>query len=186
MKTWSAFLPDVRPKAPGIPESIAEHAVLRAAQDFCDQTRVWQLELDPVTTQDGVLEYDIELGTGTELVRLESATLNGEPYAVWRKEGVACDSYVNTPDGKTIEFSRPVEAGAVLVLRCSVKPGNRAAGIADAIYDRYVGDIALLAVAELKDDEGKRQAYQRRVDRIKTQLWRGNAAIRPRSRPSLF
>jgi len=84
MKTWAAFLKDVRPSAPGIPEPRLEHAVLRAAQDFCDRTRAWKVELDPTTTRAGAVEYDLELERNVELVRIESATLNGIPFTVWR------------------------------------------------------------------------------------------------------
>jgi len=186
MKTWAAFLKDVRPSAPGIPEPRLEHAVLRAAQDFCDRTRAWKVELDPTTTRAGAVEYDLELERNVELVRIESATLNGIPFAVWRDGDLPRSRYVYTPDSKTLMFGEPMEAGARLVLTCTVKPGNAAAGIDDALFDRYVTLIALKAVSIATGDMTKRLDYESQCDALKTRLWRGNAAIRPRTRPNFF
>jgi len=186
MSDWSAFLKDVRIDAPGVAEPLAEHAVRRAAQRFCDLTRAWVVELDPTITREGVLEYDLELDQGAELVRLESAKLNGQDYAIWRAGNDPQGPYVYTPDGKLILFSRPVSAGLPLVLRCSVKPGNEASGIDDAIYDRYCDVIAKGAVARLTKDPTKAMEFEAECGRIKHQLWRGNAAIRPRARACFF
>lgn len=186
MKPWSAFLRDVRTSVSGTAEPVIEHAVLRAAQCFCDKTRAWRVELDPVTTEEGVLEYDLELEQNTELVRIEGAKLNGRDYAVWRVGDAPDDRYVYTPDGKTVLFSRGVEAGLPLVLTCTVKPGNNATGIDDAIFDRYVAVIAKGAVAELSGDAVKRQAFDDECNRIKTRIWRGFSAARPRARAHFF
>ncbi|CAN7469026.1 hypothetical protein LJR175_003132 [Variovorax sp. LjRoot175] len=187
MKAWSSFLRDVRLSAPATPEPIAEHAVLRAAQEFCRYTRAWVVELDPTITQEGVREYDLELEQGTELVRIESATFNGEDYPVWRPgEAATCDRYLFTPDARAIAFTKAVGAGLPLVVRCSVTPGETATGLDDVLFARYVKDIALGAVAELTSDDAKRTSFMNRMDRIKTDLWRGNAAIRPRARAHLF
>lgn len=186
MKPWSAFLKDVRPQVPGTPEPILEHALLRAAQTFCTETRAWKVELDPTLTVDGQLDYDINLDRA-ELVRLEAATLNGNAYTVWRQgSDTVGDRYVFSPDGKTIEFTEQPEAGLPLVLTCSLKPSNDAIGVDDAIYDRYVAVIAAGAVAALKNDAVRFLDFQAQCNRIKTRLWRGEAAIRPRARASFF
>jgi hypothetical protein len=186
MKAWSEFLRDVRPLAASTPEPVAEHALRRAAQAFCQATRAWKVELDPTRTREGVREYDLELDSNTELVRIESATLNGNDYSVWRTGDHPRGRYVYTPDGKTVLFADPVAAGLPLVLTCSVKPGNNATGVDDAIFDRYVDVIALGAVARLTGDGNKRLDFEDQCDRIKTRLWRGEAAIRPRTRASFF
>ena len=183
MSEWADFLKDVRPSAPGIPLPVVEHAVKRAAQKFCKDTRAWIVELDRTRTREGVTSYDMELDQGVELVRLKGAKLNGVPYAVWRAGEEPCGRrYVYTGDGKTIRFSEPVEAGLSLVLTCAVKPSNSATGIDNAIFDRYVEEIALLAVSKLTGDPNKLAEYLACVARIKTDLWRGMAATRARAR----
>lgn len=185
MKPWSAFLPDVRPASPLTPEPMLEHAIKRATQEFCRDTRAWLVELDPTLTIEGENSYDIDLDYA-ELVRLESAKLNGLHIDVWRAGDAPCGRYIYTPDGKTVEFSQPVAAGLPLVLRCSVTPSETARGCDDSLYDRYVTVIAKLAVATLTGDQIKRAEYEAERDRIKTRLWRGNAAIRPRAVSNFF
>lgn len=186
MKTWSAFLRDVRPAAPSTPEPVLEHAVRRAAQRFCERTRAWIVELDPTVTRAGATVYDLELERNVELVRLESATFNGNPYAIWRAGETCRGGYVYTPDGKSITFGEPVAAGLRLVVRCAVKPGNAATGVDDMLFDRYLKEIALGAVADITGDGLRKAEFTDECNRIKTALWRGNAAIRPRARPSFF
>lgn len=188
MKTWDAFFPDVLPMlvGTGVPDPTIVHQLRRAAQTFCTKTRAWKVVLDSTLTTDGTTVYDLELERNVELVRLESATLNGQPYAVWRAGDDACGRFVSTQDGKTIEISQGVGPNLPLVLTCSVKPGNAATGIDDAIFDSYAEVIALGAVARLTDNPAKRIDFENQIDVIKTRLWRGNAAIRPRARPSFF
>jgi hypothetical protein len=186
MKPWSAFLRDVRPSAPSTPEPVLEHAILRAAQEFCQRTRAWVVELDPTTTSADATEYDIELATGTELVRIESASLDGHPYAVWRRDTRASGRYVFTPDGRTLRFSHPMGQGKSLVLTCSLKPGESAKGVDDALFARYVTVIALGAVASITGDPMKRADFESRCDDIVYQLWKGNAALQQRTRPSFI
>ena len=185
MKLWSDFLRDVKPKAPGLPEPVVEWAIFRAAQDFCQYTRAWQVTLDPTTTVDGVLTYDMELGAN-ELVRIESATLAGNDYDVWRQGDKARGTFVYTTDKSAICFNTPEAAGQALVLTCALKPGNKATGIADVIYDAYVRTIAKLAIADLKSDGNLRLVAESDMDVIKVALWRGSAATRPRSRAHFF
>lgn len=183
MKPWSAFLRDVRPWAPSTPEPVLEHTILRAAQEFCQRTRAWVLELDPTTTFAGMSEYDIELLPNTELVRIESATLNGAPYAVRKRGDRAASWCVFTPDGRTLQFSEPMAEGQSLVLTCSVKPGEGAKGIDDTVFARYVAVIALGAAAAITSDPAKRLEFNNRCDDIVFQLWKGNAAIQQRTVP---
>lgn len=186
MKPWSAFLRDVRPSAPSTPEPVLEHAILRAAQEFCQKTRAWVVELDPTTTSADATEYDMELPPGTELVRIESASLDGQPFAVWRRDTRASGRYVFSPDGRTLRFSQPMSDGQSLVLTCSVKPGETAKGIDDIVFARYVTAIALGAVAGVTGDPVKQASFGSRCDDIVYQLWKGNAATRQRTEPSFF
>lgn len=186
MKLWSAFLRDVRPGAPTVPEPVLEHAIRRAAQKFCQETRAWQIELDPTLTIDGYTSYDLELPTNTELVRLERAALNGQDFAIWRAGDSSRGRFVCTPDGKTLTLSQALGAGSSLVLTISAKPGEKATGVDDALYDRYVTEISLGAVASLTGDLNKRAEFDNAIASIKTALWRGSAAIRPRARASYF
>lgn len=186
MKAWELFLPDVLPSVPNVTEPMAEHHIRRAAQDFCQRTRAWTKALDPTTTWASTSAYDLELPDQTELVRLESATLNGQDIAVWRKGDEACGRYVFTPEGKTVEFNTVPGAGLALVVTASLKPGNAAEGVEDFLFDRYVVQIALGAVARLTSDAVKQAEFEAACSRVATEVWRGLAAIRPRARANYF
>ncbi|MNL23089.1 hypothetical protein D3C87_1444580 [compost metagenome] len=162
-----------------------EHAILRAAQVFCEKTRAWVVELDPTLTIDGINEYDIDLPRDTELVRIESAKLNGEDFAVW-KPGRGCGRYVFSPDARSLRFSRPMGADQSLVLTCSLKPAETATGIDDIVFARYVRDIALGAAADIASDPIKSARFNSRCDDIVYQLWKGNAAITQRTSANFF
>lgn len=186
MKTWDRFLKDVRPWAPGTPAPVAEHAVLRAAQDFFEMTRAWVMELDAITTEEGVLSYDIELPKNTEIVRIESATVGTEGIPVWRSGPNRHRRYVSTRDRSTVQFSQPPAAGAELVLTCSVRPGESAIGIEDHLFAAYARDIAKGAVAEVLNDAGRRLMFEDRCSTIAYQVWKGSSSATPRARANFF
>lgn len=188
MRPWSDFLKDVRPKVPTLPEPVIEHAIRRGAQAFCEYTRAWRVEVDPVTTLEGVRDYDLDLDMGCELVRLEDgAKLGGQDIAIWRAGADGHGRYVYSPDGKTLQLSRAPAAGLLLEVTATVKPGEMSPGIDQAIFDRYAPVIAKGAVvAALGGDPLDDAAFVSTCDAIKTRLWRGNAAIRPRARPNYF
>lgn len=186
MKAWELFFPDVLPSAPGMSEPMVEHHIRRAAQEFCQRTRAWRVDLAPITTLDGVAGYALPLLTLSELVRMEHATLNAQDLAVWRGGDASCTRYIYTPDGKTVSFNTLPGAGLPLVVTASVKPGNAATGVEDFLYDRYAECIAQGAVARLTGDMMKLEMFQSDCNRIATDLWKGIAAIRPRARANFF
>jgi hypothetical protein len=82
VKAWSAFLPDVLQHVPGCPDPVAEHALLRAAQEFFETTRIWKLWLPDMLTVADETDYLLFLEPKSELVRLEQATLAGREIVV--------------------------------------------------------------------------------------------------------
>lgn len=187
MKPWSTFFPDVLPAVVGLglPEPTIEHQIKRAAQEFCRRTRAWRVTLDPVFTSSNGLSYDMELEPRSELVRIESAKLDGHSITVWRdRDGRG--RFVFTPDGRTVVFSEQPGQGQQLVLTASLRPSDAATGLEDALADRYSEAISRGAVARLKGDGGLQLAFEQECDRIKVDLWRGSAAINPRVRAHWF
>lgn len=186
MKAWDAFFPDVLPYIEaGIPDPMVERQLLRAAQQFCQRTRAWRVELDPTPTT-SELSYDIDFPPASELVRVESAKLNGSPITIWRNKPGANGQYVFTPDGKAIAFKRAPEPGSQLVLDVTLKPGDKATGVEDAIFDRYVDLIASEAIARLNGDSVRHDQFIEDCATVRADLWRGSAAIRPRTKASWF
>lgn len=177
MKTWDLFLKDVLVHVPGCPEPVAEHAVLRAAQEYLETTRAWKLWLPDLTTEDGATDYFLLVEPKSELVRLERATLDGRGIAVraeqdlpedWLTYPQGVETGVHTADRKTVTLVPSQTAGLVLKVQASMKPSNSATGLDDDLFDLYVTHIAAGAVATLKGHREK--SYS---DPDGALLWRG-------------
>lgn len=163
MKAWSQFFPDVLPEVAGCTDPMLERALLRAAQDFCAGTHVWKLWLSDTVTALGVIDYDIEFESNSELVRLERATLDGRRIGVtveknlpddWTSNSAGIAPCVFTPDRKTLTLLPPPAAGLVLRVEATLKPSNNATGVEDFIFDQYVDEIAMGALARLMQKSG--------------------------------
>lgn len=158
MKAWSQFFPDILAEVPGCPDSMLERALVRAAQEFCSGTHVWKIWLSDTTTVLDVIDYDIELEANSELVRLEKAILDGRPIKTTTEEALPEDWSVNpasvascvfTHDRKTLTLLPPPAAGLMLRVQAVLKPSNAATGIEDHLFDHYVDEIAMGAIARL-------------------------------------
>lgn len=206
MKTWDAFFRDVMPMVRGCPEPMAEHALLRAAQRFLRQTRTWMVDLQPVQTIPGLIDYDIELETNSELVRLEGAMLDGRPIDVTVEEAVApnyralptgMQECIFTVDQKTlIVLPARLEAHQLRV-KASLTLSERALGVEDFIFDQHVRKIALGAVADLMQQPGMPytaaaqgmlldKQFQVAMNTIAHNRSRGFSSARPRRQVNTF
>ena len=206
MKTWDQFLRDVMPYVPGCPEPVAEHALLRAAQDFCAGTQVWKIWLDDITTVADVLEYDLNLELRSELVRLERATLDGRPVVVtteevlpvdWKTSTAGIGTCIFTVDRKTITLLPAQTADLVLKVQACLKPSDTAEGVENFIFDQYARQIACGAKASLMMQPGKTYSnpgegasleaeFNGAIGGVGFQRWRGFSSARPRARLSTF
>jgi hypothetical protein len=185
MKAWETFYPDVLPYiTDGTPMPMVDRHLMRAAQYFCDTTRAWQMDLDPIMLAAGLKVYDMELEPGTEMVRLESATLDGDDISVWRAGSNPGNHgrYVFAPNGRTVGISWTPSGPMSLVLTVSARPSDTATGLDDVLSARHSKVIADGAVASLNKSVGDRTRFEADCATIAVRVWRGNAAIRPRSR----
>jgi hypothetical protein len=176
MKAWSLFLKDVMPHVPGCPEPVAEHALLRAAQEFFDTTRLWKVWLGDLTTEADTTEYPLLLEDKSELVRLERATLDGREIEVRAEEELPADwltypntvcTGVHTTDRNTMVLVPSQAADLVLKVQASLKPANNATGVPDDVFDHCVKQIACGAVAALKEHTDKTYS-----DQVGAGVWR--------------
>lgn len=157
MKPFATFFADLMPLVPSCPEPVAELALRRAAQRFCDLSRAWRVVLDPITLAEGIDAYDVELPQRTELVRIEAAKLNGHDVHVATRdeETQRGRDYVFCPDGKEV-YVNPVPGGpGALALTACLKPSNAAAGVEDFIADGHLELIARGAAGRLMQQRGK-------------------------------
>lgn len=198
MKPFSAFLPDLLPLVPSCPEPVAELALKRATQRFCELSRAWRLDLDPVTLIADIDLYDLELPMATELVRIERAKLDGQPIRVAPVDEECSErDYIRCPDGRQIVVA-PMPAGTrSLVITASLKPGNAAQSVEDFIEARHRELIARGAAGRLMQQPGKTYsdanrglleftAFESECIRVREQARRGYGRVPTRVIPNFF
>lgn len=89
------FLPDVLPYCPGVPDPLAERAILHAVREFCSDSGYWRGEqlFDTVTDATGTGEYTLTLAAGTDLVSVVTPIEHGVNQVHLKTEEWLRDNY---------------------------------------------------------------------------------------------
>lgn len=174
MIALSAFLPWVLPFAAHCAEPVAKRAILDAAIDFCEQTAVIQLTLDPISTVQERVEYELALPNNQELVVLKRAWFKGtelvpvptaavgKPEA-WRTTVPGVDPQAGDPQAfyqaaRNVVglYPRPQSSEAnVLTVRAATKPSRSATQVEDELFHDWAETIAAGALARLLATPGQ-------------------------------
>lgn len=151
MKAWSTFYPDVLVHVPGCPDILVDHALCRAAREFLKRTRTWTEWLDATAATAGTgVEYSFVLPAESALLRLERATINGNPLPVegYRQRPSDWNIY---PQGEQSLISADLvsfvlagtfSAGDSVQVQASLIPSVAASGIPDHLADQHMEAIA--------------------------------------------
>lgn len=149
MAVWSDFYPQLMPSVRGCPNPTANLALVDAAREFFRRTRLWREWLDPVTVQADQREYDIDVPTGSLVVRIEKCTSNGNPLDVLSAHQQESDfnttdqmaQGIVSQDRAVFTLTRLVPAGTVLQARVSLMPSKTALGIPNDLFNQHYEDI---------------------------------------------
>lgn len=155
MTALSAFVPDVRVEIPEIPSFVAERQLLRAAREFCEETRTWRVDIQ-ITTVAATATTNLTslLPANTELVDIVSIKNiddGGTPPApstfAWLDKNVndwrsneALNAKWFVLDGNNTLRLVPTPSTAVTnqyFLRVAVKPLLSATVIDDVVANKY-------------------------------------------------
>lgn len=201
MKLWSAFLPEILTVAIGCPIPLAEAKLRQAAIEFFQRTRAWVEWLDPVTSIEGSIEYDLDLPTGSDVARVEKSTVDGKPIGIasyydapydWTRLDLASQGLVSR-DLKTFRLGQAVAAGLTIQVQVALTPSRTSTGIPDDLYDKYVDDIVhgaryrVLMTPDTPfykpDLAGIEKAlFEAAIGANAVDAWRGQTANTPRAR----
>lgn len=165
LKDLDAFMPAIRPYAPGCPNITAFAAIRLAAIEFCERTKFWRWEDDfsvtaddaeQITTPYGSVLHEIEkvMFDGNELERKTPSWLDDfEPG--WRPFGALTGTpqYVTQTELNTIRLV-PSQAGDVNVY-VWLKPSADATQLPDFLSDQFREVIAYGALARLLAQTGQ-------------------------------
>lgn len=176
MKKWDAFYPYVLPDVPGCPDPVLDQALVLAAREFCQQTRVWQVDTDVAQTEIGIADYDFDTGSGQNVVDFVKATLNDRDLPVVAEGDLPSDWRFNPSGQFTCAFTLDRRSFTIVptpiavvdfTTKLIVCPSLAADGIEDFIFDQHATHIAfgakaiLLATKDKPYSDLSRAAIQR-------------------------
>lgn len=150
--TYESLFPDVLPLVAGCTDSMAERAIRSATIELCEKSDIYQVELDPVTTPEGIYEYDFDTPSQTSVQKIMWATHDGkdlEPISStlleqrvpgWRKEDKrSTPKYITRHSQGTFRLV-PVPNTTVTnstIIRVSLKPANTSSACDDLVMADY-------------------------------------------------
>ncbi len=202
MADWSYFHTRVMPRVMGCPVPLANKELRDACFEFFERTRAWRQWLDWFEVADGVFQYDIDVPTGAQVVRLEQATCDGKPIRVEGAFSLPKDpatyggsaNSASSTDRVTLTLSSSVTPGARIQLMASLAPNETATGIPDHLAAQYTDAIVAGALFRLRTIPGTAFAnvdgasvdiakFQSEIGRVAALAWRSHTNEQPRSRP---
>ena len=152
MAAYESLLAEIIPMVPSCTDTLIEQNIRAAVIELCEKSKVYQAELDPITTVANLYEYDLEPPSGTVVHEIVWVTHNGidlEPSTTalieqrkpkWRIKG-----YEGTPEffvkqSPSMFYLVPVpsatEANSLLV-RAILKPTHRSTSCSDDVMNDY-------------------------------------------------
>lgn len=205
MTEIDALFPMVMPYAPGCPEPTARAGIIKAAQDFCERTRLWrdedQFSVTPTSCN------VVCAPEGADLFEIEHASLEGyplEPISIsdlnrempdWRDRTDTLGRWITQTEPGSVLIA-PRSTGT-LRLATILKPSNDADQLPDFIVKDYARVIADGALAEIlmvpnqpftAPDRAQfySMRFESRLGDLSTRSIKGQQGARLRTRPQWF
>lgn len=161
--TYDKFFPYVQPYVPECPEFVIEKHVAEAATQFCEETYIWQVDVEEDTTSAGEFLYELDVPTSTliedvNFINLDGVTLHriddeAGATAFHGKEGKP--RYYSLSADFFVRFYPTPDAAYVFSGQAVVKPSLLSTGIETFIFNTFGRDIACGAIALLQAIPGK-------------------------------
>lgn len=160
---YSEFLPEVLPYVPDVPDMVAENAVRNACIEFCERTRFWQEDADPIALVAGISSYDVDIDFATKFVDIVEAWVGDRlivPKSVeditrlyrgcdWRALQGAPAYITRMISTEIMVVPTPMVSGDALKIRAAYAPTRKSTSIGSTVYEEYVEAIAFGARARL-------------------------------------
>lgn len=163
MAQMADLLASILPEVHGCPDVRAQQAAVNAAITFCRFTNCWKRDLDPMTTQAGVAQYDVSGAVSDGVLNtLLSGTVDHLPLAIrtrdelddrlpyWRTySGFPTTVFLPNGDRNTIQLVGVPDQAYTVQLTASYKPTPTATTLDDAVFNDFYKAMADGALAEL-------------------------------------
>lgn len=163
----SAFFSRLMPNIIGCPEPLAQQALVDAAIEFCDQTTYVTTDLDPVSIQKGVTQYELDLPAQTELSQILRVWVDGrllgpvpsfEVQSTTAPEGTPLYYYTRDRDevlNLTLYPAPDKNVTNGLVVRVATRPTRGATQVHSALYNEWADVIVESALAKMYGTPGQ-------------------------------
>ncbi len=197
---WSDWHPLLAPWVRGCPYPMMDQEVQAAADEFCRRTRVWCEWLEPTVTAANLREYDLEIPTGADVVRIEKATIGDAAASVVAYRDAARDpqeypigvAAVASPERKTFWLGADYPAALELRIQVSLTPSRAATGAPEILWTHYAKPIAAGARSALllmPNTEwfqpalgaAARAEFDSAIAAASVEAWRGHTGATPRA-----
>ena len=165
MKPVESLLSYVVPYADGVPKFVARQAIVKAAQQFCTQTLVWQEDYSEVVVHPGkfieapvppyanVLKYMQVFYDGKELVAVSRDSLGASGIDYRALEGQP--RYYYQASLNTIRLVPEPEEHGVVRMTVALAPTLEAKELPDDLIQRFWPALVNGALADIKQTQGQ-------------------------------
>ena len=162
MATFESLIKEVLPYVPTCPDKVVESNLRSSTIEFCEKTRAYTLDLDPVSTVSGVYEYDFGQPTGTSVHSILWAIHDGNDldpisprslelnYPDWRDRTSTPQIYLQK--SPTLFWLVPVPSGSTINainMAVALKPTRSSNNIDSAFANDYRDGILFGALYRL-------------------------------------
>ena len=150
MAAFDSLIKEVLPYVPNCPDSLVESHMRSATIEFCERSKAYVYDLDPITSISGVYEYEFDQPSGTDVHQILWMTYDGHDldpisprslelnYSDWRNKTSVPQVYLQkTPDTFWVI---PVPGSAVtngIQLAAALKPSRTTSNIDTDFSNSY-------------------------------------------------
>ncbi len=155
IKTYESWFDEVLPDVPGVTQAIAKNAIRNAAIEFCDRSKVWVVDHDPMPAVANQGTYPFEPPSGAVVAMIKTAWFNGQKLtprtaAQLDKEFVKWPAKVGIPSRYLQENTEELilvpmpsaNLANAIEAKVALKPSRSSAGIERWIFEKYLEEIA--------------------------------------------
>ena len=162
--SFEVFLPEVMQYCPDVPELLATNAIKQSCIEFCEKTRYWQVDLDPVTALAGIANYEMDVPAGTKFVDIVEAWYNDTlliPKSVEEMTRIYRQTDWRTVEGSPQYLTRIIPTEVILVpkptaqsvyaisVRAAIAPTRASTTVDQDLYESFLEYISYGARARL-------------------------------------
>lgn len=155
LKAYTSFYDEVLPDVPGCPQAVALNAIRNAAIEFCERSKVWVIDHDPISAIANEPVYAFEPPNGAVVCGVVTAWFNGveidpttqrdleSEYRNWPSLPGVPLRYLQQNSAELILFPYPSGALAnALTMKVALKPSRASTSIDAWLFEQYLEAIA--------------------------------------------